>query len=93
METTGLPPLLHGFLNVLKQRLIVKAQEDAVLWPRALTAPRRVEIPLTRALRTASGLTYAELKLELPDAATPRSLGVNGDTRLLGIGLRSFTVR
>lgn len=75
------------------QRLTVKSHSGSTLWNGKLCAPNRIEIPLVGARHRTNVSDYADLTLELPDAATPKSLGINGDERMLGIGLRSFTVK
>lgn len=34
-----------------------------------------------------------EIKFELPNAASPKELGISNDSRKLGIALKSFTIR
>lgn len=43
-------------------------------------------------LAAQSGLPILRLTFEFVEPATPASLGVNGDSRLLGLGVESFTL-
>ena len=85
----------HPFIasNHREQRVIIRAPNGEVLEKRTLSDVTDLRIPLDeRVLEKRDGVQMAFISLELPDAATPASLGVNGDQRLLGLGLREWKV-
>jgi hypothetical protein len=53
----------------------------------------RIEIPLTAAIRAAiANDTLTRIHLDLPDAISPKQLGLGDDSRVMGLGLKSLTV-
>lgn len=75
------------------QRMIVKNTAGEVIREQTLTGRTAVTIPLDRARVRVGDVTAAAVVLEFPDAASPTSVGVNGDQRVLGFGLVEMTVR
>lgn len=53
-----------------------------------------LEIPLSAAVqdKLKNGQPLI-LQIHLPDATSPRNLGLNDDARVMGLGLKSLTVR
>lgn len=57
------------------------------------THERKLNVAVPQsALKKADERGYLKLKFKLPDAARPKALGLNGDTRQLAIGLSSLTL-
>ena len=76
-----------------KQRVLVKTANGMVIQKVTLTEATAIHVPLDdRVIESIDGLPLADITLELPNAASPVSLSVNRDTRLLGIGLREWKV-
>lgn len=52
-----------------------------------------IRIPLDdRVMENIQNLAIAELSFEFPDAASPASVGFNGDERVLGLGLEHWKI-
>jgi hypothetical protein len=77
------------------QRVIVRLNGVEVLSARLTTFQgNSLEIPLNETLRqTLLKDDTVRLQLHLPDATSPRSLGVSDDPRVMGLGIKSLTVR
>lgn len=87
--------LLHGMSHPrsnLTQHIAVRVGERVVAqWQIADEAPFGLTLPadlVATEVRERGGVI---LDFDLPDATTPRSLGINQDTRLLGIAVHSIT--
>ncbi|MBK5529963.1 hypothetical protein JFT91_28315 [Pseudomonas sp. TH08] len=78
----------------LTQRIIVSINGEQVLSTRLTQVQdNRLEIPLSTAIRETLGKGgLLKLQLHLPDAVSPQQLGLNGDSRVMGLGLRTLTV-
>ena len=78
----------------LTQRVIVSINGEQVLSTRLTQVQdNRLEIPLSTAIRETLGKGgLLKLQLHLPDAVSPQQLGLNGDSRVMGLGLRTLTV-
>lgn len=79
----------------LTQRVIVSIDGVEALSTRLTQVQDNLlEIPLSAAarekLQNGQALT---LQIYLPDATSPRNLGLNDDARVMGLGLKSLTVR
>lgn len=79
----------------LTQRVIVSIDGVEALSTRLTQVQDNLlEIPLSAAarekLQNGQALT---LQIHLPDATSPRNLGLNDDARVMGLGLKSLTVR
>ncbi|QXI19431.1 DUF6311 domain-containing protein [Pseudomonas hamedanensis] len=79
----------------LSQRVIVSIDGVEVLSTRLTQAQgNRLQIPLSAAIRqTLAQDATLRLQIQLPDAASPRSLGANDDARVMGIGIKTLTVQ
>jgi hypothetical protein len=54
----------------------------------------RIEIPLTIAIREAVARdSLMRIHMQLPDAISPRQLGLGADQRVMGLGMKSLTVQ
>lgn len=79
----------------LAQRVIVRLNGVEVLSTR-LTAfqGNSLEIPLNEQVRQTLPEDGAlRLELHLPDAVSPRSLGMSDDARIMGLGVKSVSVQ
>lgn len=77
------------------QRVIVKLNGEQVLTT-SLTRfhGNHLEIPISAALsRSLASDDRLTIELQLPDAISPRQLGINDDSRVMGLGLKSLTVQ
>jgi hypothetical protein len=79
----------------LTQRVIVSINGVEALSTRLTQVQGNLlEIPLSAAIReTLVEGRVLNIQLHLPDATSPRNLGLNDDARLMGLGLKSLTVR
>ena len=79
----------------LTQRVIVSIDGVEILSTRLTQVQdNALEIPLGTAIRDKlkDGQPLI-LQIHLPDATSPRNLGLNDDARVMGLGLKSLTVR
>ncbi|MGF6089637.1 DUF6311 domain-containing protein [Pseudomonas sp. 18173] len=78
----------------VSQRVTVSFNGIEVLSTRLTEAQgNRLNIPLTAAIReTLADDGILNIHLHLPDAISPQSLGLNDDTRVMGLGLKTLTV-
>lgn len=54
----------------------------------------RIEIALTPAIQQAvASDTMMRIEVQLPDAISPKQLGLGGDERVMGLGMKSLTVQ
>jgi hypothetical protein len=54
----------------------------------------RIEIPLTAAIHEAIARdTLMRIHVQLPDAISPKQLGLGDDPRVMGLGVKSLTVQ
>jgi hypothetical protein len=54
----------------------------------------RIEIPITPAIREAiAGDRLMRIQVQLPDAISPKQLGLGEDQRVMGLGMKSLTVQ
>ncbi|KPN92267.1 DUF6311 domain-containing protein [Pseudomonas nunensis] len=54
----------------------------------------RIEIPITPAMREAiAGDRLMRIQVQLPDAISPKQLGLGEDQRVMGLGMKSLTVQ
>ncbi|WP_409318432.1 DUF6311 domain-containing protein [Pseudomonas sp. KCJK9016] len=77
------------------QRVIVSLNGEQVL-STSLTRfhGNRLEIPISTALgEHLASDDRLTIELQLPDATSPRQLGINDDSRIMGLGLKSLTVQ
>lgn len=79
----------------LTQRVIVSVNGVEVLSTRLTQVQGNLlEIPLNPAVReTLVDGRVVTIQVHLPDATSPRNLGLNDDARVMGLGLKSLTVR
>lgn len=79
----------------LTQRVIVSINGVEVLSTRLTQVEGNLlEIPLDAAVReTLVDGRVLSIQVHLPDATSPRNLGLNDDARVMGLGLKSLTVR
>ena len=77
------------------QRLIVSLNGQQVLDTRLMQFQgNRLEIPISAALSQRLGNDdRLDIELHLPDAVSPRQLGINDDSRIMGLGLKTLTVQ
>lgn len=76
------------------QRVIVSLNGEQVLSTRLTQLQgNRLEIPITAAIhQRLKDDDRLNIELQLPDAISPRELGINDDSRIMGLGLKSLTV-
>jgi len=77
------------------QRVIVNLNGEQVL-STSLTQllGNRLEVPISSALsQSLARDDRLTIELQLPDAISPRQLGINDDSRVMGLGLKSLTVQ
>ena len=76
------------------QRVIVSLNGEQVLTTRLVQLQdNHVEIPITPALRQRlADNDRLTIELQLPDAISPEQLGINDDSRVMGLGLKRLTV-
>ncbi|WP_432218875.1 DUF6311 domain-containing protein [Pseudomonas kribbensis] len=77
------------------QRVIVSLNGEQVL-STSLTQflGNRLEIPISSALsQSLERDDRLNIELQLPDAISPRQLGINDDKRVMGLGLKTLTVQ
>ncbi|WP_236189577.1 DUF6311 domain-containing protein [Pseudomonas pharyngis] len=77
------------------QRVIVSLNGQQVLDTRLTQFQgNRLEIPISAALNQRLGRDdRLDIELQLPDAVSPRQLGINDDSRIMGLGLKTLTVQ
>ncbi|AXJ03793.1 hypothetical protein CFN16_06485 [Pseudomonas fluorescens] len=77
------------------QRVIVSLNGQQVLETRLTQLQgNRLEVPISAALNQRLGNdARLEIELQLPDAVSPRQLGINDDSRIMGLGLKTLTVQ
>ena len=77
------------------QRVIVSLNGQQVLDTRLTQFQgNRLEIPISAALNQRLGRDdRLDIALQLPDAVSPRQLGINDDSRIMGLGLKTLTVQ
>ncbi|MCU0072658.1 DUF6311 domain-containing protein [Pseudomonas koreensis] len=77
------------------QRVIVSLNGQQVLDTRLTQfQDNRLEIPISAALNQRLGNDDGlDIELQLPDAVSPRQLGINDDSRIMGLGLKTLTVQ
>ncbi|WP_347904603.1 DUF6311 domain-containing protein [Pseudomonas purpurea] len=77
------------------QDLIVTINNVQALSARLIKADGNpIEIPLTPALQQAIAADgMMRIRLQLPNAISPKALGMGGDDRRLGLGLKALTVQ
>jgi hypothetical protein len=81
-------PFLHKRLPAQRVRVQLNGEPLGVL-----TLSQRGRRPYELALPTGSLLLANVLRLMLPDAHSPASLGVSGDPRLLGVRAGTLELR
>lgn len=76
------------------QRVIVSLNGEQVLTTRLVQLQdNHLEIPITPAIRQRLAENdRLTIELQLPDAISPQQLGINDDSRVMGLGLRRLTV-
>lgn len=76
------------------QRVIVSLNGEQVLTTRLVQLQdNHLEIPITPAIRQRLAENdRLTIELQLPDAISPEQLGINDDSRVMGLGLRRLTV-
>ncbi|MFY0730158.1 DUF6311 domain-containing protein [Pseudomonas sp. NFX15] len=86
--------MAFAFAPKLSQRVIVSLNGIEVLSTRLTQAQgNQLDIPLTAAVRnTLADDGILNVHLQLPDAVSPQSLGLNDDPRVMGLGLKTLTV-
>ena len=77
------------------QRVIVSLNGQQVLDTRLTQFQgNRLEIPISAALNQRLGNDdRLDIELQLPDAVSPQQLGINDDSRIMGLGLKTLTVQ
>jgi hypothetical protein len=73
-----------------RQRLEVLANGTPVLRTE-LSAPQILTVPIPRAIAAAS--SSLAVTLRMPDAQSPQAMGINADERVLGLAVRSVTLK
>lgn len=82
--------VLHGLGT---QRVTARVGAQVVAeWQVAEQGEFSLVIPASLIAQQVDELGGVLLDLELPNAKTPQSLGMNDDTRLLGVAVHSVTV-
>lgn len=76
------------------QRVIVSLNGEQVLTTRLVQLQdNHLEIPITPAIRQRlADNDRLTIELQLPDAISPEQLGINDDSRVMGLGLKRLTV-
>jgi hypothetical protein len=76
------------------QRVIVSVNGEQVLTTQLVQLQdNHLDIPITAAIRQHLADTdRLTIELQLPDAISPQQLGLNDDSRVLGLGLKRLTV-
>ena len=85
----------HPFIteNHKSQRVIIKTKKDVIVFDDVMKTRNDIRIPLDdRVMENIQNLAIAELSFEFPDAASPASVGFNGDERVLGLGLEHWKI-
>ena len=77
------------------QRVIVSLNGEQVL---STSLPQfqgnRLEIPISASLsQSLARDDRLDIELQLPDAISPQQLGINDDSRVMGMGLKTLTVQ
>lgn len=103
MELRVLPPVSSIVIDALAfiqprhpgQRVIVSLNGQQVLETRLTQFQgNRLEVPISAALNQRLGNDdRLDIELQLPDAVSPRQLGINDDSRMMGLGLKTLTVQ
>jgi len=83
----------HGLINEKhRQQLIIQANGHTVAqMTLSAQSPFPAPVIIPRALVSEAGIL--RISLNTPDAITPKELGINVDTRRLGLGITSVAIQ
>ncbi len=88
-----LKPFLRRDKSLTQQRLIIKNEQGNVLFNQNISDETVVHLNIKDFESEFEAIPLVQVILETPDACSPKSLGISKESRMLGMSIKSITVK